>query len=76
MPFGLRNAAGMFRVFIDEVRGLDFAFAHIDNLIACSILDQHYHHVTEPFKRLRSYHAKINPNANLVPQLRILGTSY
>ena len=34
MPFGLRNAAQTFQRFIDEVlRGLDFVYAYIDDLL-------------------------------------------
>ncbi len=43
MPFGLRNAAQTFQRFIDEVlRGLDFTYAYIDDiLIASSSAEEH-----------------------------------
>lgn len=37
MPFGLKNPAEIFQRFVDEVlRGLDFAFAHIDDILVSS----------------------------------------
>ena len=47
MSFGLRNAAQSFQRFIDEVlRGLDFCFGYIDDLlIASATREEHIQHV-------------------------------
>ncbi|CAH8470160.1 unnamed protein product [Dicrocoelium dendriticum] len=47
MPFGLKNAAQTFQRFIDQVRrGLDFAYAYLDDiLIASSSREEHIRHV-------------------------------
>jgi Reverse transcriptase (RNA-dependent DNA polymerase) len=37
MPFGLRNAAQSFQMFIDEtLRGLDFCYAYMDDILVAS----------------------------------------
>ena len=63
MPFGLRNAAQTFQRFIDQVlRGLDFCYAYIDDLlIASHSPDEHKHHLRLVFERLRHYGVIINP---------------
>ena len=63
MPFGLRNAAQTFQRFIDQVlRGLPFAYAYIDDvLIASTSPEEHYHHLTLLFDRLKDYGVIINP---------------
>lgn len=39
MSFGLRNAAQSFQRFIDEVlRGLDFCFCYIDDILVAKVL--------------------------------------
>ena len=60
MPFGLRNAAQSFQRFIDEVlRGLDFCFGYIDDLlIASATREEHIQHVRE---RLAAHGLTINP---------------
>ncbi|XP_076764862.1 uncharacterized protein LOC143431809 [Xylocopa sonorina] len=52
MSFGLRNAAQTFQRFIDEVlRGLDFCYAYIDDiLVASSSEEEHRQHLEELFK--------------------------
>lgn len=46
MPFGLRNAGQTFQRMIDQVlRGLDFVFANVDDIvIASSNLAEHRNH--------------------------------
>ena len=64
MPFGLRNAAHTFQRFIDEVlRGLDFVYAYIDDLlIASSSEAEHLQHLDILFNRLSQYGVIINPS--------------
>ena len=64
MPFGLRNAAQTFQRFIDEVlRGLDFVYAYIDDvLIASSSEAEHLAHLDILFNRLSKYGIVINPS--------------
>ena len=64
MPFGLRNAAQTFQRLIDEVlRGLDFAYAYIDDvLIASSSEAEHLAHLDILFNRLSEYGIVINPS--------------
>ena len=63
MPFGLRNAAQTFQCFIDTVlRGLDFCYANIDDLlIASTSPEEHIHHLRLIFERLRDHGIVINP---------------
>lgn len=64
MPFGLKNASCTFQRFIDEVvRGLDFVFAYIDDLlIASDSEDNHLQHLHLLFQRLDSYHIRVSPD--------------
>ena len=64
MPFGLRNAAQTFQRFIDEVlRGLDFVYAYIDDvLIASTTAEEHLHHLRIIFQRFQDYGIVINPS--------------
>lgn len=64
MPFGLRNAAQTFQRYIDIVlRGLDFCFGYLDDiLVASNSLEQHKQHLEVLFKRLSEYGIKINPS--------------
>ena len=57
MSFGLRNAAQTFQRFMDEIlRGLDFAFAYIDDvLVASKDVVEHKQHLREVFRRLDEY---------------------
>ena len=63
MPFGLRNAAQTFQRFIDEaLRGLEFVYDYIDDLlIVSSSADEHFHHLECVFQRLSYYGIVINP---------------
>lgn len=62
MMFGLCNAGQTFQRFIHEVlRGLDFAFPYIDDiLIASADINEHRKHIIQVFQRLREYGVVIN----------------
>nr|VZI14922.1 unnamed protein product [Spirometra erinaceieuropaei] len=62
MPFGLRNATQTFQRLIDQVlRGLDFVYAYIDDLlVASSDTAEHEIHLRQLFERLDSYGVIIN----------------
>ena len=64
MPFGLHNAAQTFQRFIDEVlRGLDFVYSYIDDLLIASSLDtEHLTHKEVLFQWLSAYGVIINPS--------------
>ena len=63
MPFGLRNAAQTFQLFIDDVcRGLDFVFVYLDDiLVASRSLEEHLQHLRALFQRLSDRGLVINP---------------
>eukprot|EP00102_Acyrthosiphon_pisum_P020681 XP_016657891.1 PREDICTED: RNA-directed DNA polymerase homolog [Acyrthosiphon pisum] len=63
MCFGLRNAAQTFqRVINDTLRGLNFSFAYIDDvLIASRNHEQHEQHVRTVLGRCQDYGIAINP---------------
>ena len=62
MPFGLKNAAQTFQRFMDEVlRGLDFCYDYIDDLlIASRSRAEHLTHLRQVFERLARYGIVIN----------------
>ena len=62
MTFGLRNAAQTFQRYIDHaLRGLDFCYAYIDDiLIASKSNEEHRKHLLTIFNRLREYGLSIN----------------
>lgn len=62
MTFGLRNAAQTFQRLIDEVlRGLDFVFAYIDDIIIAShSYEQHIEHIKAVFRRLIDFGLRVN----------------
>lgn len=62
MTFGLCNAAQTFQRFMNEVlRGLDFCYAYIDDiLIASKDLEEHKVHLRQLFQRLQSFGLTIN----------------
>ena len=64
MPFGLRNAAQTFQRFMDQVlRGLNFVFVYIDDvLVASTSIEEHKRHVELIFDRFNSFGITINPD--------------
>ena len=62
MPFGLRNAAQTFQLFMDTLlRGLPFVFTYIDNLLIASPDEAtHRCHLHKVFSRLAKYSVSIN----------------
>jgi len=64
MTFGLRNAGQTFQRFIDEVvRGLDFCFAYVDDILIFSkSKEEHKQHLQLVFERLSKYGMVINPS--------------
>ncbi|GAB1609921.1 uncharacterized protein LOC115213179, partial [Argonauta hians] len=64
MPYGLRNAANTFQRFMDNVlRGLDFVFVYIDDvLIASRSVSEHEAHLELLFQRLSEFGIVVNPN--------------
>ena len=77
MPFGLKNAAQTFQRFIDEVlRGLDFCYGYIDDLlIASKNPAEHLAHLRLVFERLNQYGISINAQKSVlgVSSLTFLG---
>jgi len=78
MSFGLRNAAQTFQRFIDEVlRGLDFCYAYIDDiLIASKSEEEHLQHLRILFKRLQEYGVVINPTKCIFGQHKVKFLGY
>ena len=64
MTFGLRNAAQTFQRYIDDtLRGLDFTFAYIDDiLVASETEEQHEKDLRAVFDRLRERNLTIHPD--------------
>lgn len=64
MPFGLRNAAQSFQRFMDQVlRGLDFVFVYIDDiLVASTNIQEHMSHLRQIFDRFVTYGVTLNPD--------------
>ena len=77
MPFGLRNAAQTFQRFMDEVlRGLDFCYDYIDDLlIASRSQTEHLTHLRQVFDRLSQYGIVINAQKSIlgVGSVKFLG---
>jgi hypothetical protein len=65
MSFGLRNAAQAFQRFIDDIlRGLEFCFAYLDDiLISSRTLEEHEQHLRTLFDRLQRYGILVNPRS-------------
>jgi hypothetical protein len=57
MPFDLRSAAQIFQRFIDDIlRGLDFCFAYLDDILVFSrSLEEHERHLWTLFDQLQRY---------------------
>ena len=77
MPFGLRNAAQTFQRFMDEVlRGLNFAYDYIDNLlIVSSSPEEHLQHLRLVLQQLEEHGILINLTKSVfgVQELDFLG---
>jgi hypothetical protein len=63
MSFGLRSAAQTFQRFMDDIlRGLDFCFAYLDDILVFSrSLEEHKQHLRALFTQLQRYRIIINP---------------
>ena len=70
MPFGLRNAASTFQRFIDEiVRGLNFVFAYVDDLLVASDTEEnHVKHLSQLCERFSAYLVRINTDKCVLGQ--------
>jgi hypothetical protein len=56
VSFGLRNAAQTFRFMDDTLRGLDFCFAYLDDILVFSqSLEEHEQHLSTLFSQLQRY---------------------
>ncbi|GFW30354.1 hypothetical protein TNCV_452921 [Trichonephila clavipes] len=77
MQFGLCNAASTFQRFADEVlRGLNFVYAFIDDILVASSSEAEYiQHLRLLFQQLDQYGLSINPSKCTfgVPTLNFLG---
>jgi hypothetical protein len=77
MSFGLRNAAQAFQRFMDDIlRGLDFCFAHLDDILVFSrSLKEHEQHLRALFNQLQRYGIIINPAKCVfrAPEVTFLG---
>ena len=77
MLFGLRNAAQTFQRFMDQVlRGLDFCYVYIDDvLIASHTPQEHKEHLRLVLQRFELYGILINPPKCVlgVQELQFLG---
>lgn len=63
MPFGLTNAAQSFQRFMNNIlRGLEFTFCYIDDiLIASKTVDEHKVHLEQVLSRLQEHGLYIKP---------------
>nr|VZI46866.1 unnamed protein product [Spirometra erinaceieuropaei] len=75
MPFGLRNTTQTFQRFIDQVlRGLDFVYAYIDDLlVASSDAAEHEVHLRQLLELLDSFGVVINAAKSINQLRRFLG---
>lgn len=77
MSFGLRNAAQTFQRFMDEVlRGLDFCFPFIDDVLIASANDsEHKAHLRAVFERFNDHGILLNVGKCVfaVPEIEFLG---
>ena len=77
LAMGLRNAGSVMCRFMNEVmRGLDFVFVYIDDILIFSQdLAEHMMHLTLVFERLREYGMILNVDKCIfaVPELQFLG---
>jgi hypothetical protein len=63
MSFGLHNAAHTYWRFMDDIlRGLDFCFTYVDDILVFSrFLEDHEQHIRAIFSQLQTYGILINP---------------
>jgi hypothetical protein len=77
MSFGLRNAAQTFQRFMDDtLRGLDFCFAYLDDILVFSrSLEEDEQHLRTLFNQLQRYGIIINPAKCVfrAPEVTFLG---
>jgi hypothetical protein len=77
MSFGLSNAAHTFQRFMDEtLRGLDFCFGHLDDILVFSrSFEEHEQHLRALFDQLQRYVILINPAKCVfrAPEVTFLG---
>ena len=78
MSFGLRNAAQTFQRFIDEVlRGLDFCYAYIDDILVASTSErEHLQHLEIVYERLRKFGVVINQTKCVFGQAEVKFLGY
>jgi len=61
MTFGLRNAAQTFQRFMDEVvRGLDFCYVYLDDILVASKTVEEHEHLRRLFQRFEQFGVAIN----------------
>ena len=76
-PFGLKGAAQAFQRLMDAtLRGLDFAFVYLDDiLVASQTQEEHKSHLRQVFRLLNNAGLKVNPQKCLLgqPELEFLG---
>lgn len=73
MSFGLRNAAQTFQRFMDEVlRGLNFCYVYIDDILVASATELEYlTHLEILLGRLQEYGIVINPTKCIFGQQEV-----
>jgi hypothetical protein len=78
MSFGLRNAAQTFQRFMDDVlRGHDFGFAYLDDILVFSrSLEEHERHLRVLFERLQTYGIFINPAKCIFRATKVIFLGY
>ncbi|KAL4084490.1 hypothetical protein QTP88_028303 [Uroleucon formosanum] len=78
MSFGLRNIAQSFQRFIDEVlRGFDFCFSYIDDILMASAYEEeHIKHLEIIFERLRKYSMVLNIKKCVFGQSEVMFLGY
>lgn len=78
MSFGLRNAAQTFQRFLDEVlRGMDFCYAYIDDILIASTSErEHLQHLEAVYERLRKYGVIINQTKCVFGQTEVKFLGY
>ena len=76
MSFGLKNAAQSFQRFIDSIlRGMDYAFSYLDDVLIFSKSEEHARHLTAVLDRMKlnSLHINLNKCRFFVTELDFFG---